>query len=78
MGRALLLLSLGAVGKARVGKFSDCLAGRAAASAGQLLNHLVTRRCEIKRNDIKANKKKLGANWSPAASLEQLWIRAHE
>jgi hypothetical protein len=41
---------------------------------GQLL--LVTRCCKTKRDDIKANKKKLAANWSPAATLEQLWIRA--
>jgi hypothetical protein len=39
---------------------------------------LVTRCCEIKRDDIKANKKKLAADWSPAASLEQFWIRARE
>jgi hypothetical protein len=38
----------------------------------------MTRCCEIKCDDIKANKKKLAADWSPAANLEQLWIRARE
>jgi hypothetical protein len=40
--------------------------------------HLMTRCCKIKRDDIKANRKKLAADWSPAANLEQLWIRARE
>jgi hypothetical protein len=69
---------LGAAGKVRVGELSDGLAGRAVVSAGQLLNHLVACCCEIKCDDIKANKKKLSADWSPAASLEQLWVHARE
>jgi hypothetical protein len=61
-----------------LGELSNRATGCAAVSAQQLLNHLVTRHCEIKRNDIKANKKKLAANWSPSTSLEQLWICARE
>jgi hypothetical protein len=69
---------LDAVGKAHLGELSGRMAGHAAVSTGQLLDHLVARCCKTKCNDIKANKKKLAADWSPAASLEQLWIRARE
>jgi hypothetical protein len=69
---------LDATNHTHIGELSDTLAGFATATAAQLLTHLVTRCCKTKRDDIKANKKKLAADWSPAANLEQLWIRARE
>jgi hypothetical protein len=70
--------TLDAVDHTRTGELSDSMAGFATAAAAQLLTHLMTRHCKIKRDDAKANEKKLAADWSPAAALEQLWIRARE
>jgi hypothetical protein len=69
---------LDAVDHTHVDELSDTLTGFAAVTTAQLLTHLMICCCEIKRDDIKANKKKLAADWSPAANLEQLWIRARE
>jgi hypothetical protein len=56
----------------------DELAGCAARSTGELLNHLVTRCSQIKCGGIKNNKEKLTADWSPANGLEELWVRARQ
>jgi hypothetical protein len=69
---------LDAVDHTCVDELNDSMTGFAAVTAEQLLMHLVTRCYEIKRDDIKANKKKLAADWSPASTLEQLWIHARE
>jgi hypothetical protein len=69
---------LDATDHTRIGELNGSMAGFAAAAVEQLLTHLVTHCCETKRNDIKANKGELAADWSPAATLEQLWIRARE
>jgi hypothetical protein len=69
---------LDAVDHTYIDELSNPLTGFATVTTAQLLTHLMTRYCEIKRDDIKANKKKLAADWSPATTLEQLWIRARE
>jgi hypothetical protein len=69
---------LDATDKAHLAKLSNNLTGCNVVTVGELLNHLVTRCCQIKCDGTKGNKKKLGAEWSPAASLEELWIHARE
>jgi hypothetical protein len=54
------------------------LVGHATRSISKLLNHLVTCHSQIKPNNIKNNKKKLGAGWSPTSSLKELWIHANQ
>jgi hypothetical protein len=69
---------LGAVNHTRTDELSDNMASFAAVITTQLLMHLVTCCCEIKRDIIKANKKKLAADWSPTVTLEQLRIHARK
>jgi hypothetical protein len=57
---------LDAVDHTHIDELNDSMTGFAAVTVEQLLTHLVTRCCEIKRDDIKANKKKLATDWSPA------------
>jgi hypothetical protein len=64
--------------KGCLAKLSNNLMGHAAVTTGELLNHLVAHRCEIKCDDVKANKQKLGTEWSPTVSLKELWIHARE
>jgi hypothetical protein len=68
---------LDSVDKAQLAKLEGNLVGHAVRSVRELLNHLVTRHSQIRREDIKNNKKKLAAEWSPTNSLKELWISIH-
>jgi hypothetical protein len=62
-----------AVGDAHLKELKHETSACAWCTIAELLNHLVTACGQIKVDNIARNKKKLSADWSPDAPLEDLW-----